>query len=635
MKKLPTFIIKDWSRLRLGLLLLVDVGIISIMYGVSWLLFRQRFYLPAEIYLMHWAIVVACCSLFLVLFRCYDSLWRYADGKEYLLQFLAMGCGFVVYFIIDDCLVPEKLHYSGRFMLFAVLMAIAGMWLFRFAYRYARQTVVLRAYKARQRTEMVIIGAGDAGVSLLEEIQRNVNSHSRVVGFFDDNAMKHNTTIHGVPILGSIDQLSVLLEGTQVKEIVIAIPSIDDENRRRILQLCGQTNCHVRILPQMSELLEQKGNSLFGAVRDVSPEDLLGREAIHFVNEDVYDFLINKTVMVTGGGGSIGSELCRQIAKHAPGKLVIVDIYENNAYEIQQELRREYPSLELHIEIASVRDEQKVTYLFRKYRPQIVFHAAAHKHVPLMEDCPEEAIKNNVFGTYNVAKAAEAYGAEKFILISTDKAVNPTNVMGASKRLCEMIMQSMQDSVDTTYMAVRFGNVLGSNGSVIPLFKQQLARGGPITVTDRRIIRYFMTIPEAAQLVMQAGAIADRSQVFVLDMGEPVKILSLAENLVRLAGFTPYQDIDIVETGLRPGEKLYEELLMKNEHLIETKNRKIFIEQQEPITRQEMQDKLNRLHDVLALQNPQELVKVMYEIVPTFKRPEEVNARVTEEPVMV
>ncbi len=546
-----------------------------------------------------------------------------------------MSCGYVLYFVVDSYVIPRELHYSGRFMLFAVLMALVGMWLFRFAYRYLRQRLILRAYKARQATEMVIVGAGDAGVSLADEILRSKNSHSRIYGFFDDNTMKNGTVIHGIPVLGSIDQLPVLLEGTEVKEIVVAIPTLDDESRRRVLQICGQTKCRVRILPQFTELLERKETSLWGAIRDVSPEDLLGREAIYFDNEDVYDFLTGKTVMVTGGGGSIGSELCRQIAKHQPRRLIIVDIYENNAYEIQQELLREHTGLELHIEIASVRDADKINYLFRKYRPQIVFHAAAHKHVPLMEDCPEEAIKNNVFGTYNVAQAANVYGAEKFILISTDKAVNPTNVMGASKRLCEMIMQSMQDSAKTTYVAVRFGNVLGSNGSVIPLFKQQLAHGGPITVTDRRIIRYFMTIPEAAQLVMQAGAIADRSQVFVLDMGEPVKILSLAENLVRLAGYTPYQDIDIIETGLRPGEKLYEELLMKNEHLTATKNQKIFIEQQESISRQEMQEKLRLLREALALENPDEVVRVMHEIVPTFKRPEEVNAQVNKEPVTV
>ncbi len=600
------------------------------MFCVSWLLFRDRIDLPSAYYVLHWALMIASCSLFLVLFRCYDSLWRYAEAKEYLMQSLAMGCGFVLYYSIDRFMVNKEWHYSGRFMLFAVMMALVGMWIFRFAYRYYRQLVILWEYRSREAENMVIVGAGDAGMALVDQIQRTPTSHVRVYGFFDDNPLKQGAIIHGVPVLGKIDQLPVMLEGTSVKEIVIAIAAISDDNRRRILGLCGQTKCRVRILPNVSEMLPQDEKNLWGSVRDVQPEDLLGREAISFENKEIYAFLTEKTVMVTGGGGSIGSELCRQIVRHHPKKLIIVDIYENNAYDIQQELRREYPDLEMHIEIASVRDEKKVDYLFRKYRPQIVFHAAAHKHVPLMEDCPEEAIKNNVFGTYHVAKAARIYNADKFILISTDKAVNPTNVMGASKRLCEMIVQSMQDDEHTKYVAVRFGNVLGSNGSVIPLFKQQLAHGGPITVTDRRIIRYFMTIPEAAQLVMQAGAIADRSQVFVLDMGEPVKILSLAENLVRLAGFVPYQDIDIIETGLRPGEKLYEELLMKNEHLTATTNQKIFVEEQEVIPPEQMQANLQRLREVLELEQPDEVVRVMHEIVPTFKRPEEVNGQVKE-----
>lgn len=611
----------------------MDVVIISVMYVVSWLMFRHRIALPGEVYFLHWATMVVSCSLFLMLFHCYDSLWRYADGKEYLVLFIAMTCGFVLYYAVDRFALPYGWHYSGRFTLFAVMMSLIGMWVFRFVYRHLRQMVMLREYKAREACDVVIVGAGSAASALMEEILRNPGAHYRVHGFFDDSSMKQGAFIHGVPVLGTIDQMVEMLKDTVVKEIVVAIPSLTDDERRRVLELCGQTKCKVRIMAQASDLLSQGSGGLWGSIRDVQPEDLLGREIIHFENEDVYEFLTDKVVMVTGGGGSIGSELCRQIAKHQPRKLIIVDIYENNAYDIQQELRREYAGLDLFVEIASVRDENKINYLFRKYRPQIVFHAAAHKHVPLMEDCPEEAIKNNVFGTYHVARAARVHGADKFILISTDKAVNPTNVMGASKRLCEMIIQSMQNSEHTKFVAVRFGNVLGSNGSVIPLFKQQLAHGGPITVTDRRIIRYFMTIPEAAQLVMQAGAIADRSQVFVLDMGEPVKILSLAENLVRLAGYTPYQDIDIIETGLRPGEKLYEELLMKNEHLTATKNQKIFVEQQEIISEQEMQTNLQRLRETLALEQPEEIVRLMHEIVPTFKLPEEVNAKVGNEPI--
>ncbi len=630
MKKLFFKKQNTWHNSRRLLLLLADFIIISIAYAISWMFVRVRIPMPSEAYLLHCLTALASFGLFLTLFRCYDSLWRYAEAKEYLMQFFAMSCGFVLYFSIDRYVISDELHYSGRFMLFAMMMALVAMWLFRFGYRYLRQVVMLRQYRKRDAVEIVIVGAGDAGTALMEEIRRSQASHSRVYGFFDDSAMKQGMFIHGVPVMGTIDQMPMMLKDTPVEEIVIAISVLSDDRRRRILEICGKTNCRVRILPQVTELLSQKVTELWGSIRDVQPEDLLGRDAISFENQEVYTFLTDKVVLVTGGGGSIGSELCRQIARYQPRTLIVLDIYENNAYDIQQELHREYPALDLRVEIASVRDAKKVEYLFRKYHPQIVFHAAAHKHVPLMEDCPEEAIKNNVFGTYHVAQAARAYAVDKFILISTDKAVNPTNVMGASKRLCEMIMQSMQGDGHTQFVAVRFGNVLGSNGSVIPLFKQQLAHGGPITLTDRRVIRYFMTIPEAAQLVMQAGAIADGSQVFVLDMGQPVKILSLAENLVRLAGYTPYQDIDIIETGLRPGEKLYEELLMKSEHLTATKNQKIFIEQQEPISVQEMQAKLQCLHEALATEQPAEIVRVMHEIVPTFKRPEEVNDKVGE-----
>ena len=363
-------------------------------------------------------------------------------------------------------------------------------------------------------------------------------------------------------------------------------------------------------------------------VKEVQVEDLLGREPVQLDTKVLEGFLAGKTVMVTGGGGSIGSELCRQIARFRPGKLIVVDIYENNAYDIQQELRLKYGrELDLEVEIASVRDKERIYQIFETLRPQVVFHAAAHKHVPLMEHNPAEAVKNNIFGTYHVVRAAERFGAEKFVMISTDKAVNPTNFMGATKRFCEMILQSRTES-PTQYCAVRFGNVLWSNGSVVPLFKRQIAGGGPITITDKRIIRYFMTIPEAAQLVLEAGAIARQSQIFVLDMGEPVKILTLAENLIRLSGLTPYQDIDIREIGLRPGEKLYEELLMKSEKLTKTKNKKIFIEQQEPIDPENIMAALEALDRAVTEELPGEaLIALLRRIVPTYKSPEEVNAK--------
>ncbi len=613
------------------LLFLADAFIIAAVHLLSWFWLKNQLSVDFRLWMFHGLLLVVCATLFLVLFRCYNSLWRYAESREYLMQFLAMACGFVLYAIVDQLVFLSHGEYMLQPVLFVTLLSLVAMWAFRFIYRYARQVATRRGHDTREAVSVLIVGAGDAGVSLADEILRNDTSNYRIFGFLDDDPLKRYANIHGISVLGNVDEVETLVENTDIKEILVAIPSLPEERRRQILDKCGRTGRRVRMLPYVTELLQREEPGLLGQVRDVEVEDLLGREAVVFENREVYDFLADKVVLVTGGGGSIGSELCRQIVNHHPKKLVLLDIYENNAYEVQQELRYLYgDKLDLCVEIASVRDREKMEYLFEKHHPQIVFHAAAHKHVPLMEDCPEEAIKNNVFGTANVAEAANRYGAEKFILISTDKAVNPTNVMGASKRLCEMVMQSMQQISHTKYVAVRFGNVLGSHGSVIPLFKRQLAHGGPITVTDRRIIRYFMTIPEAAQLVMQAGAMADSSQVFVLDMGQPVKILTLAENLVRLAGLTPYVDVDIVETGLRPGEKLYEELLMKSESLVATKNTKIFVEQQQPLAYEVMCGYMDRLREALAKNDPTELVQVMRAIVPTFKTAEEVNSHLSD-----
>ncbi|MEG2597523.1 MAG: nucleoside-diphosphate sugar epimerase/dehydratase, partial [Oscillospiraceae bacterium] len=481
---------------------------------------------------------------------------------------------------------------SGISHLFSAAMiafSFTGMLLLRFFYRMFRIRQGIRT-NPEAKEYVAIIGAGDAGVRLMEEIRHSSTSPYIPYCFVDDSVEKIGKFIHGIEIKGPVSNLEELLKNSPVSNVIVAVPSMLLADKRRILSICSELKYHTQILPEFTQFIEQ-GN--FSAVlREVEIDDLLGREAINFGNKEVADFIYGKIVMVTGGGGSIGSELCRQIAAVSPKQLIIVDIYENNAYAIQQELIYQYKdTLHLSVEIASVRDKKKVDYLFSKYQPQIVIHAAAHKHVPLMENAPEEALKNNVKGTYNVVHAADKYHAEKFILISTDKAVNPTNVMGASKRLCEMILQSMKNVSQTTYVAVRFGNVLGSNGSVIPLFKEQIAHGGPITITDKRIVRYFMTIAEASQLVLQAGAIADSSQIYVLDMGEPVKILELAENLIKLSGYVPYKEIPIVEVGLRPGEKLYEELLMSSEELTDTFHHKIFIEQQQEILPQEMEQK--------------------------------------------
>jgi FlaA1/EpsC-like NDP-sugar epimerase len=420
-----------------------------------------------------------------------------------------------------------------------------------------------------------------------------------------------------------------LLMNTPVSEIVVAIPSITSEKFREILEICSSLNCRVRILPDTLTILQNGAeHNLWKNVREIKIEELLGREPVTLDNVEVEHFLYQKVVMVTGGGGSIGSELCRQIAKESVKQLIIVDIYENNAYDIQQELRQIYgDSLDLKIEIASVRDFEKVNLLFERYRPNIVFHAAAHKHVPLMEDCPEEAIKNNIFGTYHVVRASDYYKVEKFVLVSTDKAVNPTSIMGATKRFCEMILQSMKEISQTEFVAVRFGNVLGSNGSVVPLFQKQIAHGGPVTVTDKRMVRFFMTISEAVQLVLQAGAMASSSEIYVLDMGLPVKIMDLAENLIRLSGHTPGVDIPIIETGLRPGEKLYEEPLTNSEELIATANHKIYIERQTDISQVDIMKKIDILLRALDTKSLICMKRALKLVVLTYRDPEDLNGR--------
>ena len=428
--------------------------------------------------------------------------------------------------------------------------------------------------KLARRT--LLIGAGDAASTLLHEQFKSPSPEMNIICCVDDAPEKQGRYIMGIQIMGTTEDIPELVERCEIETVLLAIPTMDEENKRRVLSICNRTKCNVKILPDIVKMITD-GKDLASRIRDVKVEDLLGRDEVQ-LSSTITQFVGGKRVMVTGGGGSIGSELCRQIASCRPEMLIIVDIYENSAYAIQQELRRKYGSeFQLEVLIASVRDSKKIDALFEAYRPQLVFHAAAHKHVPLMEDSPEEAVKNNVFGTYNTAVAADKYGAERFVLISTDKAVNPTNVMGATKRVCEMIVQAMAQKSGTRFAAVRFGNVLGSNGSVIPLFKDQIACGGPVTVTHPDIVRYFMTISEAVSLVLEAGAMATGGEIFVLDMGKPMRILDLAENLIKLSGFIPYKDIQIVFTGLRPGEKLFEELLMDEEGLQKTANRKIYI----------------------------------------------------------
>ena len=461
-------------------------------------------------------------------------------------------------------------YYFFYFILLSITTLIT-----RFSYRilHTMQNGIKKSAKHSRNT--IVIGAGEAGNMIIKELKSSKYLNQKVVCVIDDNPSKKGKYIHGIRIIGGRDMIQEAAKKYDAEEIILAIPSAGNKATRDILRICNLTDCKLKILPGMYQLINDEVG--VSNMREVSIEDLLGRDAINIDMESVGQYVSNKRVLVTGGGGSIGSELCRQIAAHNPKLLIIFDIYENNAYEIQQELIRKYPNLKLEVLIGSVRNTSRIESVMEYYRPEVVFHAAAHKHVPLMEDSPNEAIKNNVFGTYKTARAADKYGVKKFVLISTDKAVNPTNIMGASKRMCEMIVQTFSKYSRTEYVIVRFGNVLGSNGSVIPLFKKQMEAGGPVTVTHPDIIRYFMTIPEAVSLVLQAGAYAHGGEIFVLDMGEPVKIADLAKNLIRLSGYTLGVNMEIKYTGLRPGEKLYEELLTKEEGLQKTANDLIFI----------------------------------------------------------
>nr|WP_207725094.1 nucleoside-diphosphate sugar epimerase/dehydratase [Anaerocolumna cellulosilytica] len=556
-------------------------------------------------------------------FKTYESLWRYAKSKEYLTLFFDRLTGFFIFSITYKFLLPLKVSLVQIFSSYGI--SLLAMFVIRLGYRQFREH---GQNGCKPNSNLVaILGAGEAGVRLLEALNNNPNSNYEIICFIDDSIEKIGKVIHGVEVKGPISDIADILSKIPIKEIIFAIPSATALRKKEILELCSKQECRVRILPGALSLLQNENlKNPWNTIRDIQIEELLGREQIVFEDEAVKSFLSGKVILVTGGGGSIGSELCRQIAKAEPKQLIILDIYENNAYEIQQELFQIYRmTLDVKIEIASIRDFHKINYLFRLYRPAIVFHAAAHKHVPLMEDCPEEAVKNNILGTYHVVKAADTYQVEKFVLISTDKAVNPTNVMGASKRFCEMLLQSMKGISKTEFVAVRFGNVLGSNGSVIPLFQKQIAAGGPVTITDKRIVRYFMTITEAAQLVLQAGSMASSSEIYILDMGQPVKILDLAENLIRLSGYVPYTEIPIIESGLRPGEKLYEELLTKSEELIATSNHKIFIERQKNISHKELIDKLELLQSALLEKSNSSIKTTLKEVVPTYCDPEEVN----------
>ncbi len=565
-----------WLNPRLLLLFVVDILIILSAYYIAMLLITN-FHVYDESIIrilenLYWIIPIYVFSF--VIFSLYKSLWRYASVEEALNVFLSVFISFGLISLVN-ALFHVKL--PTNVIIIANIIIFLGLIGFRFSFRTLR--VVHHYWQHNQTVRTLIIGAGNAGTMLVKEIKSNPKMKNKVVCFVDDDVNKKGKVIHGIKVVGTTDDLPEVVNKYRVEEIILAMPSATKMQIQRILKKCDVVNKKTKILPPFYEIMDRTFD--VKKIRDVQIEDLLGRDEVKIDDAGIYDFIKGEVVLVTGGGGSIGSELCRQIVKYEPAKLIIFDIYENNAYEIQNELLmhqlKNNKTTELIVLIGSVQDEKRLDEVFSKHKPTIVFHAAAHKHVPLMEVSPKEAIKNNIFGTYNTAKKAHEYKVKKFVLISSDKAVNPTNIMGATKRFAEMIIQAFNKVSNTQYAAVRFGNVLGSNGSVIPLFKKQIQEGGPVTVTHKDIIRYFMTIPEAVQLVLQAGAFANGGEIFVLDMGEPVRILELAEKLIRLSGFEPYTEIKIEFTGLRPGEKLYEELLVKEEGLIGTRNQKIFV----------------------------------------------------------
>ncbi len=642
--------LEHWKAIAL-LMIVYDIVTAAGSYFLAlWFRFDCRFSAIPQDYFSYWLKFTPMYAAFSILcffyFKLYRSMWRFASYTE-LMRTTAASFVNTLAHIIGITLIfgrmPVSYYIIGALLQFGLTLSV------RFAYRL--MLLIRKTYSADVKvSNVMIVGAGSAGQMILRDVNRSTALNDKVVCIIDDNPNKWNRFIDGIQIVGGRDSILENVEKYEVDKIYIALPSASMEDRRDILNICKETDCELKNLPGMYQLA--KGEVSVSKLKNVSIEDLLGREPIKVEMKEVFDFIHGKTVLVTGGGGSIGSELCRQVAAHHPKTLIIFDVYENNAYSIQLELREKHPELDLVTLIGSVRDSRKIFQVFDKYRPDVVYHAAAHKHVPLMEDSPCEAIKNNAIGTYKTAYAAMMHGCKRFVLISTDKAVNPTNIMGASKRLCEMIIQSfdtkikegradeipqlfthyvkanneipdpvrdreLYKNVDTEFVALRFGNVLGSNGSVIPIFKKQIEKGGPVTVTHPDIIRYFMTIPEAVSLVMLAGTYAKGGEIFVLDMGSPVKIDALARNLIRLSGLKPDIDIKIEYTGLRPGEKLYEEKLMAEEGLRKTRNEKIHIGCPIPFDTDEFLDSLEPLMDA-AYSNREDIRDLVADIVSTY-----------------
>lgn len=606
------------KRIRMIILVLVDICIIClasflglyIRYDMSILNIPEKYAVVVQNYLP--AYVCATIVIFWG-FRLYTTMWSVAGIREIFQIIVACGTALLIQ-IAGMMFLNYRVPRSYYLISFA---SLCGMEILaRLSYRIFF-VLINNGFPKKTGKRFMIVGAGDAGTLVLKELVSSRMTEGKAVCFVDDDKNKIGKILNGVPVAGNRWDIPQLVKKYEVDEIYITMPTAPAKNRKEIIEICRETDCEVKILPGIYQLLN--GEVVTDRLRSVEIEDLLGRDPVRVDLDEIMNYVQGQTILVTGGGGSIGSELCRQIAKHNPKQLIIFDIYENNAYDIQMELKETHPELNLVVLIGSVRNTHRIETVFEKYRPDIVYHAAAHKHVPLMEDSPNEAVKNNVFGTYKTARAADKYGTKRFVLISTDKAVNPTNIMGATKRICEMIIQMMNARSKTDFVAVRFGNVLGSNGSVIPLFKKQIEQGGPVTVTHPDIIRYFMTIPEAVSLVLQAGAYAKGGEIFVLDMGEPVKILDLAKNLIRLSGYVPNEDIMIEFTGLRPGEKLYEELLMNEEGLQETANKLIHIGRPIEFDTDKFERQLRELYSV-ANRDSDNIKDVVQQIVPTYVR---------------
>lgn len=626
--------LKLLKKYRNVVLRIFDIFIIAASYYIAEIITNEdiRFSLELNMKIIRTILLATLIySGMLNITKTYKNITRYENGNDYLIY--VFSC-LVSYAIVSTCtiIVPNRL-VALKVNSIAALIIVTTI----IGYRVLLRLLLTGDFKRQKDNNknmqnVLLIGAGDAARIVLKTLGTTMKDTYNVVGLIDDNTYKVNYAIAGKPILGTRFSISRICREENIDLILFTISNIPSKDRKEILNICQETGCKVRVLPGTADLIESK--DLMENFRDVEIEDLLGRDSVKLDNENIEELIQNKVVLVTGGGGSIGSELCRQIVKYNPEKLVIVDIYENNLYSIEQELRFNYPELELEAIVASIRDKKRLNEIFEEFRPYLVFHAAAHKHVPLMETSPLEAIKNNVFGTYNVVNCADEYDVKRFILISTDKAVNPTNIMGATKRLCEMIIQTKNKVSKTEYAAVRFGNVLGSNGSVIPLFKKQIAQGGPVTVTHKDITRFFMTIPEAVSLVLQAMTYAKGGEIFVLDMGEPVKIYDMAVKLIQLSGYEPNVNMQIKIIGLRPGEKLYEEILMNEEGLEATKHDKIHVAEPLNMTIEEMEEKLEVLRNLLDNSNNEDkniIKNTMKQIVPTFKLGEEINKKYIEQ----